>query len=427
MATITLEPTTEFDGSLQTAIVDVLASGNPATVLLQPSSDGTLRNFTTPGHGNIIKVGPGGLRLFGATSTGGTRPVIERPKDSIGPDQMDGNYGLYFIPSPPTADEQASIEWKQHIDPEGNAEKNFEFGIIMRGAVTIRGVIFDCNMGQQIHIPVDVQANQIEHSAMLGVRGHGYTVSKSDEPKRIVFVGFERVTVEDCLFIHGGHSDELLIDRGYFHPNIGRVILHNIEARERINGKRASVDFTGLARLIIMQNLDVESIRLEPRGKTRQYPRNENIFRRCEMVATSIKAGRASLGAKGDACRFIGTDWEVTGRFSITELRGNLSQSVVVPAPGQDSRMIGMHNFLFDQVEWRFKPNAEGLVIGLRPMSVTGNPTALYSSTHHFGTMRSRSTTRGWHGQTSIGDRQVTAGVSMARAVRALREKQADG
>ena len=54
---------------------------------------------------------------------------------------------------------------------------------------------------------------------------------------------------------------------------------------------------------------------------------------------------------------------------------------------------------------------------------VTGNPTALYFLTHGFGTMRSRSTTRGWHGQTSIGERQVAAGVSMARAARALREK----
>ena len=56
-------------------------------------------------------------------------------------------------------------------------------------------------------------------------------------------------------------------------------------------------------------------------------------------------------------------------------------------------------------------------------LNVTGNPIALYFSTPSFGTMRSGSTTRGWHGQTSIGERQVTAGVSMARAVRALREK----
>ena len=374
MTTITLEPTAEFDGSLRSAIVDTLASGTPATVLLQSSNDGTLRHFTTPGRGNIIEVGPGGLRLLGVASAGGTRPTIERPRDSIGPTQMDGNYGLYFIPSPPTADEQANIDWKQYLDPEGDTEKNFEFGIIIRGAVTIRGLIFDCNMGLQENIPADVQANQIEHSAMIGFRGHGYTVSQSDEPKRKVFIGFERVTVEDCLFIHGGHSDELLIDRGYFHPNIERVTFHNIEARDRVNFKRASIDFTGLARLIIMNNLDVESIRLEPTGATRQYPRKEAIFRRCEMVATSIKAVRVSLGAKNDACRLIGSNWDVTEKFSITELRGTLRESVVVPSPGQDSRMIGMHNFLFDQVEWRFKPNGEGLISGLRPMSDDGDP-----------------------------------------------------
>jgi hypothetical protein len=378
MPTVTLEPTLSFDGSLEAAILSALAAGAPATVALRASPDATRNHYTSPGANRLIEVGAGGLKLLAAASNGALRPIVRRPARSIVAPKTDGNFGLYFVPARPSDSELVSIEWKRHQGPT----EEVDFGVIMRGAVTVRGLTFDCNMDQQDGLK-NLDATQIEHSAMLGFSGMRYQAPKVNGLKRFVYVGFARVTVEDCLFIHGGFSDDLWINRGGFHPNISEVTLRDIISRDRVSKKRASITFSGLAQKVTLQNLNVESLRIEESGNLREDPRSEESFKLSRWKVTGVTAERASFTAKGDVYQLNVVGLEVTKNFGINEARGVIAQSKLMAGTGDDRRLIRMNNFLFD-VEWHFVPDAAGQVQGLRPMARNGKPCSVRFRNNRF-------------------------------------------
>ena len=146
MPPIVLPPTTSHD-----ALVEAIqrASALNVPLLLEPGT-----HFTKPGRGRPqqIAIGSNGLQLGLASSSvaplqNPPRAVIKRPDLAIDLHAPDENYGLFFIPSPPTDAEVAGIRsWKRYRDAQGRAS---EFGVVIRGEISIAGVSIDCNMHNQ--------------------------------------------------------------------------------------------------------------------------------------------------------------------------------------------------------------------------------------------------------------------------------------
>lgn len=140
-APIVLPPSASQDALVE-AIQQASALGVP--LLLEPGT-----YFTKPGHNQRIAIGSNGLEIRPAAVTPqGTPPaLIKRPDLSINLQGPDDNYGLFFIPSPPTSAELAGITtWKPYDD---GTNAPFEYGVVIRGQVAITGVSVDCNMHQQ--------------------------------------------------------------------------------------------------------------------------------------------------------------------------------------------------------------------------------------------------------------------------------------
>ncbi|HET9257243.1 MAG TPA: hypothetical protein VFO16_18870, partial [Pseudonocardiaceae bacterium] len=143
-APIVLPPSTSQDALVE-AIRQASALGVP--LLLEPGT-----HFTKPGRNQRIAIGANGLQIRlaapPASTPQGTLPaVIKRPDLSVSLQAPDDNYGLFFIPAPPSPAELAGITtWKPYGD---GTKEPFEYGVVIRGQIAITGVSVDCNMHQQ--------------------------------------------------------------------------------------------------------------------------------------------------------------------------------------------------------------------------------------------------------------------------------------
>jgi hypothetical protein len=186
---IVLPPSTSPDALVE-AIQQASALG--VALLLEPGT-----HFTKPGRNQRIAIGANGLEIRLAAPPAGTPQstlpaVIKRPDLAINLQAPDDNYGLFFIPSPPTPTELAGITtWKPYGDGT-----NSEYGVVTRGQIAITDVSVDCNMHQQ-KIET-LPKNAAEQSAMLGFAGRGYPAPPSSTGRqRTVYVGFQSVTLTD--------------------------------------------------------------------------------------------------------------------------------------------------------------------------------------------------------------------------------------
>ncbi|MEV6266724.1 hypothetical protein AB0L64_06145 [Kribbella sp. NPDC051936] len=156
---------------------------------------------------------------------------------------------MFFMPTKPSPEEVAEATWK-HYQP---GAQEFEFDIILRGTIRIDGVDIDCSMGNQ-----GIGKAELERSCMLGFAGRRCVVRpKSDAgPERVILVGFDLVELTNVAIGNGGYADDIWFSRGYFSPNIAQVRIDGLVAlaTNRINRKRATVDFSGLRHHISITN-----------------------------------------------------------------------------------------------------------------------------------------------------------------------------
>jgi hypothetical protein len=147
----------------KTALANAIhqAAGSGRDLLLEPGV-----HYTNPGFRQMIPIGPRGLRMGSTTSPkSSVKAVIRRPDHSIPPITGSLNYGLFFIPSPPTSTEKAAAVWKPAQDSNGP----FEYAVVMRGSISLGDLVVDCNMGNQGLESAPHDAAQ--HSAMIGFSG----------------------------------------------------------------------------------------------------------------------------------------------------------------------------------------------------------------------------------------------------------------
>jgi hypothetical protein len=384
---IVLPPSTSQD-----ALVDAVqrASALGVPLLLEPGT-----HFTKPGSGRNqrIAIGPNGLQIRLAAPPAGTPrgtvpAVIKRPDFSISLQAPDDSPGLFFIPAPPTPAELAGITtWR----PYGAGTNDpFEFAIVIRGQIAITGVSVDCNMHRQKieTLPMDAAA----HSTMLGFAGQGYPAPPSSTgKKRIVYVGFQSVTLNDVHTVNGGYADDVWFSRGYFNPNIERVDIERFRSTNRVNPRRASISFSGLCQNVRITDADLYSLHLaELSSNYNDLPRQNDVFQPSAWHLESIKANHIELAAKGKVYVLDASDLITSDSFGVYQAGGVIRNSTLRRGP--EGRLFRLDDLVFDKVRWILDPDDAGRVSGLRPsaqygdpcvvtfrentFSVTGNPTA---------------------------------------------------
>jgi hypothetical protein len=260
---ITLPPSTDTD-ALTNAIRQATDANQPLVLL--PGV-----HLTKPGYNLQIPIGANGLNL---SSAGTSAAQIKRPDFSIGIDlahRHDDNFGLRLVPAKPV--NLQGVQWKTFTPPPPATP--FQFAVVLQGAVRISGVTFDCNMGNQ-HLE-GLPKHEAEHSAMLAISGQGYSAGTGPGGiQRIVYVGFEEVSVDTVTFVRGGFADDLWFPPGYFHPNILHANLSKITSQQRVNPQHATVGFTGLSLQVSIRNCAVDSLHCEV-----DAPWSDNPRRRC--------------------------------------------------------------------------------------------------------------------------------------------------
>jgi hypothetical protein len=361
---IILPPSTSTT-ELVNAIEQAAATG--ATLKLQPGT-----HFTRPGRLQHIAVGANGLRI---ESTGPSplplsertkKARIQRPDHAVPLATPDDNYGLFFIPDAPTDRELAGVTWKPFTDAHGN---QFEFTILMRGELHLSRLLVDCNMQNQgLENLADKHA--AEHSAMLGFSGWRYPAPPGPGGvKRRVYIGFERVTLQEMGFVNGGYADDVWVvyGGGAFHPHIEHVVIENVASAQRIENHRATLSFSGLAHQIRIHDADVYRVHAEQDGDWKDAPRRDATFSNSVWDLAQIKAERMAFSVKGKVVTLAAKQLAVSSIFQVNFAGGVIADSTLRVANGQDARFFRLDNLHFDRVTWQLPANANGVVRGILP------------------------------------------------------------
>jgi hypothetical protein len=348
-------------------------------------------HLTNPHSSEWIQVPATGLRITSQSTS--PRSLIKRPDNGL---DNDNQYGLAFIPSPPSTTEIAAAQWKRAIDgqriqsfapgpdpchpvPTFGAGHDFEYEIVVRGDIVIESVDLDCNMQNQ---PLGNQkpGQPWEHSAMLAFAGHLYNpgpnldfgTSPDGVPRRF-YVGFNSVSISGMVSHHGGTADDIWITRGFFHPNIERVVLNGIQSVDRVNRKRATVGFSMLAANVAMRDCDLFSLHLEDDERWDLFPRQTPEFQKASMRLVGIKSQLMALGSKGFVLNLAAQGLNITEAFAADQVSGSIVNSTI--HKGTDGRM-GRLDMTFSNVAW-FVPvlaTTPPQVGGLRPIPRFGEP-----------------------------------------------------
>lgn len=273
------------------------------------------------------------------------------------------------MPSPPGREESGGVTWRHY---KRQADE-FEFAILLRGSIRIDGIDVDCNMGNQglESLPPDRPA---EHSCMLGFTGMKYPAGTSPETglQRFIFVGFESVELTNLRVANGGYADEVWISRGYFHPNIARVRVDRLVASNRVNEKRATVDFSGLCQDITVTNSTFFRLGCEATDVPySEMPRMTREFHPSVWTLSDLELKGIDLGAHGRSYVVRGTRLHTTDQCNIHEAGGSITDSALTVTDRQ--RLIALDRFTFRNVSWTLRTR-DGKSMGLKVTADKGRP-----------------------------------------------------
>jgi hypothetical protein len=314
-------------------------------------------HFTNPHSSEQIQVPGTGLHIH-VQSPITARSIVKRPNGGMAGDDQ---YGLFFIPAPPTTAEIAAAQWKRVLDRRQKQppEPDFEYEIVVRGDILIENIDIDCNIQNQ---PIQQQDpnNPWEHSAMLAFSGALYPSSSAldfgqspDGVPRRMYVAFRSVTVRAMNSKNGDVADDIWISRGSFHPNVQQLTLDHIRATNRSNRKRATIGFTELAAAINITSCELDSLHVEDDVRWDVLPRQTPEFQKAHMNLNAIV-----------------TRITVTEEFTADQVSGTLQNSIIHKAANPIARL----NMQFLNVQWKFpvlkdllgKPFVRGLLATTR-------------------------------------------------------------
>ncbi len=355
-------------------LVDTIAEANRDNkrIVLMPGP-----HLTKPGRSLRIPIDKNGLNIKGTLSTG-EYSSIKRSNNSIDLAHSDSNYGLFFIPAKPTDREWTAVEkWSIYktVDPESGIIKTFEYSVIIRGAIRFEGLELDCNMGDQ-GLPETMPSEKIEHSAMLGFCGEKY--SNDAYPGKFIFVAFESVTINNIRTTRGGYADDIWISRGYFRPNIRKVSINNITSKNRVNNKRATISFSGLAQNVEIQNANIFKLEAEEASSKWDELPGEQVTRANQYSFWKLKnivCEMFDLAAKGQAIFLNADNIESKRSTNLYQLGGVIKNSTFNMLP-QPTPLNRLNALTFQKVNWIFTAfrNDKGNFIAISPRAQYGEP-----------------------------------------------------
>jgi hypothetical protein len=342
----------------KTALVNAIAQ---ASALGEPLQLMTGTHLTQPGRRQKIRIGANGLRLEAVpTATPSSLPVIQRPDTAIKLAQPDDNYGLSFVPAAPTDIESTALQWQQDADGQ--------FAILIRGDVSIDGLVIDCNMQHQGLESLPVHA--AIHSAMIRFIGETYPGDHGP-----VYVAFRSVTLTNIKTINGGRADNIWFSRGEFNPNIGRVRIERLTEPSRWKKTRSTIAFSGLAQNVVIRDADIYSLELEETSKItyRQRRRPTPEFTRSSWTLERINAERIDLAANGKVYRVAAKNLTTTTDFQLHQAAGQITDSTLAVKSGAH-RLNRLDHFKFADVTWALRIGPGTVLRGIRPNSYQGDP-----------------------------------------------------
>jgi hypothetical protein len=357
----------------QTALVDAihLATRSGRDLLLEPGV-----HYTKPGFRQMIPIGPRGMRLASTASPkSSAKAVIRRPDHAIPPETRSFNYGLFFIPSPPTSTEKAEAIWKTSQDSNGP----FEYAVVMRGSISIGDLVVDCNMGSQ-----DLESapkDAAEHSAMIGFSGFSYAVDPgTNKVSRRMYIGFESVTLQDMGFLNGGYADDVWFPPagGLFHPNIDQVVIERIVSKRRLDPHRSTIDFSVPCANIAIKDADIYQLHAESDADWRQAPRKDDAFTPSRWTLDNIKTRIMIFSVQGKVIQLKAGHLTVTEGCEISLAGGKIADSSLSIFSGKNSRFFNLDGLFFENTTLRLKANDQGVVDGVM-LGCRGNNTCIAS------------------------------------------------
>ena len=331
----------------------------------------------------MIPIGPQGLRMASVASKSSAKATIRRPDHSVPPVKGSLSYGLFFIPSPPTPAEEANAIWKQSQDANG---KTFEYAVVMRGAIGFGDLIVDCNMGVQDLETAPHAAAQ--HSAMIGFSGFSYAVDPDPGPppiRRVIYVGFEKIVLEDVEFLNGGYADDVWFPPGggLFHPNIDQVVVQRVVSRRRVNPVRSTIGFSVPCANISVEDADIYQLHAESDADWKQAPRKDDVFTPSRWILGNIKTELMIFSVQGKVIQLNAGRLTVTEGCEISDAGGKIADSSLSILSGGKSRFFNLDNLSFENTSLRLKADDQGVVDGVL-LCCRGNTTCIAS----FGSCR---------------------------------------
>jgi hypothetical protein len=357
----------------KTALVDAinLAAKSGRDLLLEPGV-----HYTKPGFDQMIPIGPRGLRIASVASKSSAKATIRRPDHSVPPVKGSLSYGLFFIPSPPTDPEKANAVWKQAKDADGFP---FEYAVVMRGAIGFGDLVVDCNMGVQDLETAPHDAAQ--HSAMIAFSGFSYAVDPDPGPppiSRLIYVGFEKVVVQDVEFLNGGYADDVWFPPrgGIFHPNIDQVAIQRVVSARRLNPLRSTIDFSVPCANISVENADIYQLHAESDSDWKQAPRKDDVFTPSRWILGDIKTQVMFFSVQGKVIQLDAARLTVTEGCEITAAGGKLADSSLSIFSGGYSRFFNLDKLSFENTSLRLKAHDQGVVDGIM-LGCLGNTTCI--------------------------------------------------
>lgn len=350
-------PPSDSTEALVDAIHEALLPAADGILNLKPGIHYTRKYVGVPSENNVIEVSDKILQIK-TKPWGSRRATIKRPDYAINPEHPDDNYGLFFVPARPGEDEINSItEWRRSYNSKFAI---FDYAVFILGEIHVSNINIDCNIPNQgleaiyENAPEDNKA-PAEHSCMIGFRGAKYTVDTNiDEVPKVIYVGFRKVTINNVDIINGGYADDIWISRGYFNPNIESVKMSNIIAKRenRHNGKRSSIDISGLTKNFKANDLNIYSLQAEPDNKSwEELPGSVEGEKYCNWQLTNITTEILDLTSPRKSLYLDGRNLTVSKSCPLSEIAGSILNSNLTKS-FKSPKLTRLDHFLFKNVNW---------------------------------------------------------------------------
>src|SRR5207247_9519000 len=116
-----------------------------------------------------------------------------------------------------------------------------------------------------------------------------------------------------------------------------------------------------------IHDADVYPVHAEQDGDWKEAPRQDAAFSNAVFDLAAIAAERMAFLVKGKVVTLDARRLEVNGAFGVSFAGGEIADSTLRVAIGQDARFFRLDSLSFERVTWQLPADASGMVGGIQP------------------------------------------------------------